>query len=125
MGKSRRRGWRHGEEKVEAEEEEEYTTTTTPLALCNGRPSALGLGEGTKTHQGFALCHFMTERPKQNEDEGHGIGLAGLNKIQDIIARTAGSSSQSQPDPSQGTVVWTVDSCPRGRTTARTPMSEA
>lgn len=45
----------------------------------------------------------MTERPKQNEDEGHGIGLAGLNKIQDIqdiIARTAGSSSQSQPDPS-------------------------
>lgn len=67
----------------------------------------------------------MTERPKQNEDEGDGIGLGGLNKIQDIIARTAGSSSQSQPDPSQGTVVWTVDSCPRGRTTASTPMSEA
>lgn len=32
----------------------------------------------------------MTGRLKQNEGEGDGIGLAGLNKIQDIIARTSG-----------------------------------
>lgn len=51
---------------------------------------------------------------------GDGIGRE-LNKISDIIARTAGSSSQSQPDPSQGTVVLTVDSCPRRRTPASPP----
>jgi len=48
MGKSRRRGWRRRNE-AEGEEEEKYATNDDHF--CNGRLSALGLGQGTKSHK--------------------------------------------------------------------------
>lgn len=74
----------------------------------NRRPTDLQqyrlLGHRTEGEDASRFCPLplMTERPNQNWEDGIGHGL---NKISGIIARTAGSSSQSQPDPSEGTDV--------------------
>lgn len=78
--------------------------------------AARDIGRRAQGASRFCPLPLMTEPPKAK------LGVDGIghwrNKISDIIARTAGSSSQSQPDPSQGTDVLTVDSCPRRRTPA-------
>lgn len=89
-----------------------------PATICNSIRACWDIGRSAKTHQRLLPFAIDDGMP------GDGIGAIGLNKNSDIIARTAGSSSQSQPDPSQGTDVGLDDSRPRGRTTTSAPMSE-